>query len=379
VQNGIAQQVWRNDPTDGLLTVLGPTSLDGRYVSIEWQTTNVTVAVGPGVTTTAPEPSTFLFSVDTHTRYGELVFQAPVVKVIGWTSDDQLLYTVNNSRVSPDPPRDSLPLRFFNPVNHYTTVPFTQTVMPEATPDAYAWTTDHTMLLLPLDNQTHMSVALLNFGGSPRLRPLALPGQPLALAPDGRHIIFLPADGSSAPDDSAILHLKVFDTATGQVTPLAINDTRLPVGVSGFSNPRWSADGAQLAWHTYQFDQADYLLSAPLNGGPPHLWAAVPGQEVFLVGFSPDGQTLAALAQRNLPELGQNTLPSLAQYWLFQRQAGAAQPPAVGWGNSALWSPVNGKLLVGSPLGVSAVDPASGAYEWLGDWPNCQLSRPGGQ
>src|SRR5205807_3920667 len=102
------------------------------------------------------------------------------------------------------------------------------------------------LLLTVADQPAHVpfkvSGALLTFGTSVALRRLAVPGAPVMLAPDRRRVVFLPFDGSAqsanpnAAPGTGVIHLKLFEVATGKVTSLATSDPQLPVGLSGFAD-----------------------------------------------------------------------------------------------------------------------------------------------
>jgi dipeptidyl aminopeptidase/acylaminoacyl peptidase len=333
------------------------------------------VPADPSASSTSPSPWNTLAVVDLSAGTFHLVIQAPLVDDFGWSSSDQLIYTVNNC-CNLGLPKNAVPLRAYDPTSEYSRPLIAERVAPDSL-GSPAWSADHSALLLrvadpALSDQTQQPLALLTFAPTVALRHLDRMSDLVALSPDGRRVAFIPYDNSAGSIngnttlDANVDRLNVYDVTMRSVSTIAVANVPRPLDeAAGFSDPRWSADGAQLAWRNHTPDQADSLLNAPAAGGPVRVLAIGAGGQVPSVDFSPDGRYLTGVTQ--------GALPSLGQYWLFDRQAVGLHSPVIGWSNSIVWSPKGGRLVIAGRAGVSAIDPATGDYEWLGDWQNCQL------
>jgi len=122
-----------------------------------------------------------------------------------------------------------------------------------------------------------------------------------------------------------------------------------------------------VAWSAYgpQGTQA-YVLSVPAAGGPLRVWPGTQASQLLPGGFSPDGRYLLAEAPSQ---------PGPGAFWLYDQQATRVAAPLAGWAAATLWLPgaQAHRLVLASPSGVSSLDPATGAWAYLGAWTNCQL------
>jgi hypothetical protein len=334
-----------------------------------------TVAADPGVSNSGPTPWTTLIALNLQTGNFRPVVDAPVVDAFGWSSTGDLIYTVNNCCYL-GPPAKAVPLWAYDPASYYSR-PVIAERFESYSLAPTAWSADHSVLLLNAvdpaqDGQFKTSLALITFGPNVTLRRLGRLGEPAILSPNGRQVAYVPFDDPAGTTtgnttlDAGISSLNLLDVASGSVTRIAAaNDPQLPIGLTWFADPRWSADGAQLAWHVGPIEPNDYLISVPAAGGPARVWASAAGRQLSAVNFSHDATYVAAVVLEDLL--------TLDQYWLFDRRAADIQPPFTGWANSIAWSPKGGRLVMAGAAGVSSLDPTTGNYEWLGPWQDCQL------
>jgi hypothetical protein len=297
------------------------------------------------------------------------------VQIIGWSASNELIFAVHDPQNNQTDSARVLQLFTYLP---YGGPP--QRLRPDpidaGTISSGVWSADHTLLFLGLAEEfprghfrTVPAVLTLNPPGAVLQLPQV--GDSAALSPDGRRVAYIHianADDQSnatAVLDAGISWLDVLDLTTGSITGLAAsNEIGLPQGIQHFASPVWSADGQTFAWMAYPNTPGDYLLSAPAAGGPAHVSTSSAGQ-LFPDGFSPDGRYLLAVSRQ---------APLVApQFWLFDQQAPGVPPPLIGTAASTVWMPGGHRLVIAGPAGLSALDPATGAWEWLGSWQNCQL------
>jgi len=299
------------------------------------------------------------------------------ITVLGWTATSQLLYAVPGQDNQTGLPAARL-LMAYSPAGSasYRIIP--DWIDPTTTGPA-DWSADHSALVLQLVNgvtgrQPQVTLARLTFTPAAQLQHLAAIGDTAALSPDGRRVAYASYDGptgaASSAIDPGIERLNVLDTASGDASTLAAtNDLDLPPGIARFWSPRWSADGQTLAWHAYPLPEGgatpSYVLSASAGGGPVRVWAGGGQRQLDVAGFSRDGRYLLAAISQDVSDL--------TQYWLFDQQAAGVPAPLTGWATATAWSPSGHQLVLAGPAGVSALDPASGQWEWLAGMANCQL------
>jgi hypothetical protein len=367
IQDGTARRLLPEPyPGPDRNSYLGEVSPDGRYVVLNYQTPN---SANPN----ASDPWTELDVMDLVTGVQSPVAAASFAAAIGWSSTNSLVYwsrpddiisPVQNSHNNQPESADIAQLRTYQPATHAhgILIPdwgFASQIV------ASTWSTQHTTLLLTLakeipGGQYQTSTDLLSLGAPSTSLRVAPPGEGDALSPDGSRVAYF-GDALAAGTD----RINLLDLTTGNVVNLmAANGLGLPRDNTSFGDLRWSADGRQIAWTAYS-NPGVYLFSALVSGGRVRVWADRAPRELMIDGFAPDGQYLK-VDVLDLPG-------ALGQFWLVDPQAASVRPSFVGSAYSTIWTPEGHRLVMAGPAGVSAVDPATGEYEWLGNWQNCQL------
>jgi hypothetical protein len=375
VQGGAPKLVMSSPQSAQLVMSIQWVSPDGRYLSLDFQTRV------PPEPNSSPRMWDELWVVDLVSGVESPVATGSPVIVYGWSATDDLIYALHNPLNNQTDSLDALQLRAYHPGDRASRVLIPDRVNASAS-GAGIWSADHSALLLTLDEEQSPGsfrpvLGLLSFSPAVHVRRLAAIGDWPALSPDGNQVAFVNSgsptgasvDGTAA---AGLSQLNVLDVTTGSVRRVAVSNYQaLPPGPASFYGGLWSPGGNWLAW---QAGPPNILLSAPAGGGSVRVWGGSGQQSIELDSFSPDERYLQAWVAGLLGPADQVPgLAALNQYWLFDQQAMAVQPPISGWAYSSVWMPKGHRLVAAGPAGVSALDPATGDTEWLGDWQNCQL------
>ena len=293
---------------------------------------------------------------------------------VGWSAGNQHIFGYSDARVNANAPVAAVRLMSQAPGGPAQPL-MPQPVYPNYDPQS-AWSADHSALLVQLNDTVsrgpYTSVfAVLTFTPTVAVRTLPNLGDFVALSPHGDRVAYIHYAGPTNAVPTILDGLdtvQVLNIASGSITSLAVtNDLGLPPGISRFAAPRWSPDGQTVAWSAYgpQGTQA-YVLTAPATGGPLRVWPGTQAGQLLPGSFSPDGRYLLADASSQVGP---------AAFWLFDQQAPGVAAPLAGWAAAKLWLPgaQAHRLVLAGPAGVSSLDPASGAWAWLGGWANCVL------
>jgi hypothetical protein len=380
VQGGAMRRLL-NAPANGspeTAVLVGP-SPDGRYAALaKYSTTSD--SFGNLV------PFTDIQVIDL--QHGWVIGNAnspwyDAVQLIGWSAASELIFAVPDPQNTQTDRAQFLQLMAYQPFGGGGTYRLISDRIDPIGISPALWSADHSALLLILADgvpggQIKKSLAVLQFGGNVALFRVPQAGDAAALSPDGRRLAYVKFDGTvgtNAGTGVDVNRLNVMDLASGDVTSLAAtNDPELPSGITNFWGPHWSADGSWLAWRAYSLPHqaSAYLVTAPSGGGPRRVWTDGASDSLVPPGFSPDGRYLMAIVRHVIGQAGES-LPSPDVFWLLDQQASDVQSPMTGRAYSSAWVPHTHRLVIAGPAGVSAFDPATGAYEWLGPWQNCQL------
>jgi hypothetical protein len=280
---------------------------------------------------------------------------------VGWAATGELVYVeqrpstgrmVNRLQVMTVTPRGFVP------------VPVTgmEIVMRQG---GAAWSADRQALAITLTDgvaaaDTRTVPALVTFEDPFNLVLAAWEGRSPVVSPDGRWLAYITTQTAGLRTLSAAeARVDLLDLETRAVfTVLALADLPSDGPLDQLTALAWSPDGSRLAV-TANFGNADELFSVALDGAAPGAIEAVikvpvPVEDFQLVGFSADGQYLAAW---------EDSLPVTRLLVLDLAQPGGRAFAANA--DSAVWSPTGHRLAIANAAGLFVADPTTGQTQWV--------------
>jgi Tol biopolymer transport system component len=174
-----------------------------------------------------------------------------------------------------------------------------------------------------------------------------------SLAPDGRRLVVVRADGdyaSAGPDGTSLWVLGADGADAQRLTDGPFDD-----------EPDWSPDGERIAYSARASfgDTARRILSIPAGGGQPEPLLPAGPWDDHAPAWSPDGERIAWIR-------GGRVASGPSTVWVADADGDRARPlsPTLLGGSSLDWHP-DGRTLLVNAGGVFVLDAASGDIELL--------------